>query len=164
MVITLQLGPQGSIEFARNTTRLLTKIVVSALCAPVFAAGQQLCDVIEHPERWKDKQVSLHVKLPPFRHGSPLIPASENYGYHGKCLIEPIFSGTPEFLNRGVKAEPSSPAMNETMRAYYIHMRSEGFRYNKELGKGNGFGYRGYAPVALVAQGFTKTPCEAVGK
>jgi len=156
-----------------KSVAVVAETIVVVLVAFGSAYGEDLCDVARQPTRWKDKDVSVMVRLVLNYHDATLIPITEPLNYRGKCVVYPIFPGTPAFLTRGLTHPGGAPGqlISRTLEAYKRAEDPEQWcfsvtgtlkiaeNYRYASGKGNGYGYTGYYPFALLLQAFRRVSC-----
>ena len=151
------------------------------LFAVTSTNAQDICDIARQPSTWTDKKVTIRGLLSLTRHDAALIPINEPASYRGDCAIFPLLGATPPGMRAGVKEGVADSTVAHTMTLYRRHLASDSaeqwcfvatgfvkairdYRYDRAKGEGNGFGYKGYYPVALLVQTLSRTRCASAAR
>ena len=154
--------------------RFTVLVPLYLLCCAAF--GADLCAVAQNTASWKNREVSFQVRLTSGYHGGHFIPANAAPRYTGRCIVYPILPGELDFLAKGV-APVSGPQAEQIRKSLQSNLDSkhvgescfatsgvvkviDNYRYDNSSGRGNGFGYHGVYPVALVVDSLVSSRCD----
>lgn len=159
-------------------TCFLYGLIVLTTPAVGQSVKQYLCSLVQNPDPWKLKTVTLNVMLMLNSHGPVFGPTNLQVDPDQKCRAFPIFPGElPQFSKNippydGPDAKAMFDVLPKLPRGEYprelcvaatgvVHVVDD-FKYTKITPTkwGNGFGHRGWYAVGIVVKRMEKINCK----